>query len=86
MKKEYKKPEIVFESFKFNAAIAECSWAPVGDAGPIEPGQENTWTGGVDDGSGTGIILLNRGIVGSVCHTDYECYHLPTANGMASFS
>lgn len=86
MKKEYKKPEIVFESFKFNAAIAECTWASVGNAGPIIPGQEDLWTGGVDDGTGSGIVLLNRGIENSICDTDYECYHLPTANGMTSFS
>lgn len=72
MKKEYKKPELLFDSFELSVSIATgCVGTPVGPT-------ENTC--GIDFG-GAGVLFLN-GM--TVCTTKIEdgdegyCYHAPS--------
>ena len=78
MKKEYKKPVILFEDMEFNTAIAApCDYVlSTGCTEQIGPDGETYWP--MVDPNDTDLILFLEGII---CNDIYECYHNPDGIG-----
>ncbi len=75
LKRDYKKPEILFEHMEFNTAIASaCEWQAIAQCFDPTPG----------DGMYNGAFLTDfDGIVAMVdgeiegCEENFYCYHVP---------
>lgn len=82
MKKEYKKPVILFEDMEFNTAIAApCDYVlSTGCAEMVGPGGGTYWP--VEDPNSPGEILF---LVDSlICNVYFECYHNPDGSDISA--
>ena len=85
IKKEYKKPKIVFEDLAFKSALATCGFVSTtrieGDTYPcyiVEGEGDKSWPLGKGEPTyvedfGTTLINDNR----NICDSEYYCYHVP---------
>ena len=95
MKKEYKKPEIVFENLAFKSALASCGFVSttrIDDEYPcalVAGSNEVTWPGG--KGEPAYVPEWDTVLIGSApneCSEEYSCYHVPDVmmeNGNESY-
>ena len=81
IKKEYKKPKIVFEDLAFKSALATCGYVSTtrieGDKYPCYP-VEGEWPLGKGEPAyfpDWGDTLINGDK--NICSSEYYCYHVP---------
>lgn len=73
IKRKYKRPEIMFENFRMDSAIAACdATVEIGTGG-------NFATAGIYDPD-WGVWIFDTTVPGSRCTIWQECKHVPTDN------
>ena len=73
IKRKYKRPEIMFENFRMDSAIAACDTT-------VEIGTDGNFaTAGIYDPD-YGVWVFDTNVPGSRCTMYDECKHVPTDN------
>lgn len=78
IKRKYKRPEIMFENFRMDSAIAAC------DA-TVEIGIDGNFaSAGIYDPD-YDVWIFNTNVSTSICTKNEECKHVPTDNSEGGF-